>query len=542
MNTNGKRPLKRRLAIIAALAVVLALLGYAVYYVVSSNKKGLELGQDAIITVDRGDLVSVYNASATVESGRQGAFEILDGTRVESVGVRVGDTVCKGDLLATFDAGSLDEMLRQKKRDYEAAAKSYREYMQGAANAPRQSAELKKQIAELEKKIAELQAQEEAIPPPEQSGSQQLDELKESIAGLLGNTRLANNIVDRVLAENGSVAQTITTFQNLLGGGLSGLIGGSMMGGMDLEAIMGSMGGAGMLGGESMQLSMQLIQLKAQEAMLGISGGVSLDSVYKSVADSAESAYRQAERTTALLKQGWYAEYDGIIREINIAEGEIYRGGAEQQAQAPGLDVNGVLAALTTGSMDIASMLGGLFSGTVSGMVVEYYPFTASFLLGKYDIAKVALDQKVRVTSVSGQEFSAFVSFISPVAQDSSAFNISSIMGGAGTSRGVEARITIPEPDKSITIGLDVDVVIELDTKENVLRVPVESVQIDDESSGYYVFVVERVSKTIHKRPVQTGMFDGNAYYEVLGGLEEGTEIVRAPQRTMKDGEKVRFV
>ena len=517
---------------IAALVMVMSLLGYAVYYVVSSNKKGLELSRESIITVERGDMVSVYNASATVASGRQGVFEILDGARVESLSVRVGDTVHKGDLLATFDAGSLDEMLRVKKRDYEAASKSYQDYMRGLADAPKQSAALQKQIDELEKKIADLQAAEPGdTEPPAPSGNQQLEDLKASVAGLLGNTRLANMVVDRVFAENGSVAQTLNIFQNLLGG--------SLLGGMDWEAMMGS--SMGMLGGESMQLSLQLIQLKVQQSMLSLQSGASLDSVYKALADSAESAYRQAERTTALLKQGWVAEADGIIREVNIAEGQVYQSG-EQAPAASSINVTSLLASLTMGNADITSLLGGLFSNTVSGMVVEYYPFTASFLLGKFDIAKVALDQRVKVTSVSGKEFDAIVSFISPVAQDNGAINISSFMGSGGSAKGVEARITIPEPDKSITIGLDVDVVIELETKNNVLRVPVESVQIDDESSGYYVFVVERISKTIHKQPVQTGMFDGNTYYEVLGGLEEGTEIVRAPQRTMKDGEKVRLV
>ena len=540
MNSNGKRTGKRRLLLLAALAVVLAMLAYAVYYVVSSNKKGLELGRDAIITVDRGDLTSVYTASATVESGRQGVFEILEGTKVESLDVRVGDVVHKGDLLATFGTKGLDEMLRAKKRDYEAAAKSYRDYMKGVADAPKQSAALQKQIDALEKDIARMQAEggEQANnsnnSPAQGSGNRQLDELKAAVAGLLGNTRLANMVVDRVFAENGSVAQTVTAFQNLLGGSMM------MFDPNAMQSMMGSMGG--MVNTELMGASLQLIQLKVQQSVLGMQSGASLDSVYKALADSAESAYRQAEQTAVLLKKGWVAEADGIIREVNIAEGEAYRGAQQQAPAASAINVTSLLASLTAGNADITSMLGGLFSNTVSGMVVEYYPFTASFLLGKYDIAKVALDQAVQVTSVSGQQFDAFVSFISPVAQDSNAINISSLMGAGGTSRGVEARITIPQPDKSITIGLDVDVAIELETKEGVLRVPVESVQIDDETSGYYVFVLERVSKTIRKQPVTTGMFDGSTYYEVLDGLAEGTEIVRAPQRSMKDGEKVRLV
>jgi len=525
-----KQSAKNKIMIATAVVLILALLGYAVYYAAFSNQKRLELGPGTIIQVDRGDLTSVYTASATVASGRQGVFQILDGTKVTSVLVRVGDTVHKGDLLATFDTGSLDQMLRMKKLDYEAARKSYQDYMKSAADAPKQAAANQARIAELEAKIAAQQAGEADTPQAPQNT--QLDSIKGAISGLLGNSGLANRIVDAVFAENGSVAKTVTSFQNLLGGGLLG----GVMGGFDMSAMQSMMGSAGL--GDSLEL----MQLKLQDAFSGISSGMSLDSVYKSLADSAESAYRQAEQAAALLKEGWMAQYDGIIREVNIAEGEVYRDVQGQSPASSGINVTSLLASLAGGSADIGSLLGGLFSNQVNGMVVEYYPFTASFLLGKYDIAKVSLDQPVKVTSVSGKSFDAYVSFISPVAKQSSDINISSLMGAGGSARGVEARITIPAPDKSITIGLDVDVTIELETRENVLRVPVESVAIDDETSGYYVFVLERVSKTIHKQPVETGLFDGNSYYEIAGGLAQGTEIVRAPLRSMKDGQKVKLV
>jgi len=515
---------------IGSVALILALLGYSVYYAVFSNRKQLELKPDAITQAQRGDLTSVYTASATVASGKQGVFQILEGTKVESVLVRVGDTVKEGDLLASFDTGSLDEMLRAKKRDYEAARKSYQDYLKSAAEAPKQAAANKARIAELEAKIAAAGDSGDTAPAAPQNT--QLDEIKAAISRVLGNVPLANRMVDAVFNATGSISNTIASFQNLLSNGLMG----SLMGGIDMSAMQ-SMMGAGM--GDSLEL----MQLKLQDAFAGLQGSASLDSVYKALAESAEAAYRQAEHTAALLKGGWTAECDGIVRELHIAEGQVYGGGQQSQSPASsGINVTSLLASLAGGNMDIGSMLGGLFSNQVSGMVVEYYPFTASFLLGKYDIAKVALDQRVRVTSVSNQEFEAYVSFISPVAKESGDINISSLMGAGGSARGVEARVTIPQPDKSITIGLDVDVTIELETRENVLRVPVESVAYDEETGSYYVFTLERVSKTIHKQPVETGLFDGNSFYEITGGLGEGTEIVRAPLRSMEDGQKVKLV
>jgi len=179
-------------------------------------------------------------------------------------------------------------------------------------------------------------------------------------------------------------------------------------------------------------------------------------------------------------------------------------------------------------------------------MVVEYYPFTAGFLLGRYDIAKVQLDQKVIVTSVSGAQFEGVVSFISPVAAQQSGVDIGSIMGGGGGSaRGVEARVTIPQPDLSVTIGLDVDVTIELESRDNVLRVPVSAMRYDSENETYFVFALERAGRTVRRVNVDTGLFDNSgavAWYEIAAGLREGEEILRAPPNSMRDGDRVKIL
>ena len=163
-------------------------------------------------------------------------------------------------------------------------------------------------------------------------------------------------------------------------------------------------------------------------------------------------------------------------------------------------------------------------------------------MLGRYDIDKVALEQKVRVTSVSGALFDGFVSFISPVA-DTGGFDLSSIIsGGSGGARGVEARVTIPQPDLSITIGLDVDVTIELESCQNVLRVPLSAMRYDNEEGKYYVFALERATKTVQRVAVDTGLFDNSgavAWYEITGGVSEGEEILRVPPISLRDGDRV---
>ena len=76
-----------------------------------------------------------------------------------------------------------------------------------------------------------------------------------------------------------------------------------------------------------------------------------------------------------------------------------------------------------------------------------------------------------------------------------------------------------------------------LETKKDVLLIPVESIQYDNEN-GYYVFVYDAEEKIINRKTVVVGLFDGSSY-EVLEGLSEGDQIVRAPRMKMEDGMSV---
>ncbi|MDR2525166.1 MAG: biotin/lipoyl-binding protein [Oscillospiraceae bacterium] len=535
---------KRRIPLMIAGLIVLALLGFAVTYVISSKNKAPEIERGGIVPVGRGDVVATFEAQATVQSGRQGNFPILDGTVVKAVHFRVGDFVQKGDVIATFDTASLDEMVRAKKQDYENVNKVYKDYLRSAADAPKQKAALQKQIAALEKTIAALQKQSEAEATTASNGTDaggtptpaenaQLKELKTALTELLGNTRLAERMVESVLADNGSVAKTVTAFQNLMGGFM-----------MDPAAIQGMMGGMSALGNsELIGASLQLVQLKVQEAALGLQGGASLESVYKSVADAAESAYLAAQKTVDQLKTGWVAEANGVIREISVVAGEPYKAPEGGSAGISTSAVTGAIAALAAGNTDqLPQLLSGMFTVSNKGMVIEYHPFVASFPLSPGDLGKIRLDQPAQVRSISNKLFDATVSFISPVATEGGGDILSSVMGGASTGGNVEARAVIPAPDASIVIGLTVKLTIELDKKTNVVRIPVSAAKYDEETKGYFVFVYDGDGKRIQKQPITIGIQDQRAsFYEITAGLTGGEQILKAPSSSLTDGTKIKI-
>lgn len=529
---------KKKIAGIIAGVLVLALLIFSISYVVVANNPHPELSADGLFSVDRGDLTQTFQTSATVRSGTQGVFTILDGTMVEEVHVRVGQAIEAGDLLATFDASRLDALLQQRRRDYHNARNAYQNYTASAQEAPVRQQALRDQITALEQAILALQggaAGDDAAP----SGNQQVNDLRNLLTALLGNGRIANWMVNELLIrEDGIVENVMVSFQNLLSG--------FMLGGMDLSAL----GFGGMT--EMMNMSLQLMQLRVQETMMSVQGSISMDSVYRALMESAQTAYHQAAVTVTALREGWYATHDGVIREVNITAGEIYR--STEAGAAGGFDVTMILASLAMGSADINTLLSGLFTTTVAGMIVEYYPFYASFMLGRYDHMHVQKDQAVRVTSVTGREFDAIVHYISAVAGAPAGGSgggggidvgdIINIPGLTGT-RGIPASIRIPEPDLSITIGLDVDIAIELESAENALRVPVSALRFDSATGEFFVFVLERgVRPTVRQVFVEVGLFDttgATAWREILSGLNQGDEVLRAPPSSLEDGDRVRL-
>jgi len=168
--------------------------------------------------------------------------------------------------------------------------------------------------------------------------------------------------------------------------------------------------------------------------------------------------------------------------------------------------------------------------------VVEYYPLSATFSVSGKDIYKIKLDQPVEITGATGKKFSGYVSFISPTASESASSSITSLLGSTSGGSEVEAKAMIEQPDKSIIIGLSVDMSIKLETQKNATLVPVESIQYEDGKS--YIYLYDPDSKTVKKTEVTTGLFDGE-HYQILSGCSVGDKIVKIPSEDIEDGQKI---
>ena len=142
---------KKTAVIVGAAAVVIAV-ALLIYFLVRPEP-GTPV---TLVSVQQGDIQQELIATGTVESDNQTNFNLLEGTKVLSVNVKVGDHVKKGDVLATFDASSLSGKLSDRRTAYNEALKTYNNSMTAASEAKTKLPQVNKGIKELEAKIEKL--------------------------------------------------------------------------------------------------------------------------------------------------------------------------------------------------------------------------------------------------------------------------------------------------------------------------------------------------------------------------------------------------
>jgi len=129
--------------------------------------------------------------------------------------------------------------------------------------------------------------------------------------------------------------------------------------------------------------------------------------------------------------------------------------------------------------------------------------------LSKTDLAKVKEGQKADVT-IAGKKYEGEVSFINHMATTNS-----------NNMPVVEAQIKILNADEDIYLGIEAKVVIYSDKSENVLVVPVETVNSD--KNGDFVYIVE--NNIVVRKDVVTGV-SSDTYIEVTDGLNENDQVM----------------
>lgn len=140
--------------------------------------------------------------------------------------------------------------------------------------------------------------------------------------------------------------------------------------------------------------------------------------------------------------------------------------------------------------------------------------------------SEIAIGQKVRLglDAYADEEFLGEVTYISPV-----------VTTNLDLSRTLDAKIRIVQGQERFVPGMSVDVTIIVDSHENVVRVPSESIIRQE-----YVYVVS--DGRARRRPVEVGI--GNwEFTEILSGLDETDLLVTSVSVSgLDDGVQVNVV
>ena len=518
MFKNFKKKSPQAKAGIIAFVLVMVVL---VFFVAYSNLKPADPVPYELSKVAYGTITDTLNVSGNVESGVTEDMLALEGVMVEEVFVNVGDTVKKGDKIATFNVSGVSSYLVDAKKAYDKALAEYNDAAGTSVTNTDRKAEIAKEIDAVNGKIVTKQQEIEVLEKDVNISDVETAPIpKEQI----------NQIAMQMLANGSSLAQ-VKMFKEAASK-------------VELPVTDAESSAKQQ---ELMQKNLELAQLNSELSALYAEDTVTVvtdDTVLKalkSVADTKKADYEKIKSVYDKMSKGWVAENNGIVTQVNITAGEKFV--PVKQTNSSSFDITSLLGGQVDGETVnlITSLMGNSSAPMGTGVKLESYDdMIVSVTVGKSDLLKIKVGMEAVITSL-GSQYKGEVVYVGATASESTGgLDIGSIagslMGGGSGASGAVVKVKIHNPDEKVVIGFDVDIKIILDTIENVLKVPVEAVIYN--SGVYSVFVYDSEEETATKRTVTKGSLDDTCY-EIVDGLEEGEMVVKSPDPNMEDGTKI---
>ena len=194
----------------------------------------------------------------------------------------------------------------------------------------------------------------------------------------------------------------------------------------------------------------------------------------------------QKEATTEDLetaRNGVNAEFDGIITEVAVVEGQT------------------------------------VAQGTPLFTIANEKQVKVSIEVSKYDLSKIAVDQQAKIT-INNKEYEGYVAKIDRFAHENKS--------GASV---LSADIHINNPDENIYLGIEGKVSIQTGEVKDAILIPMECINADME--GDFCYVVE--DGVIVRRNVEIGI-SSDEYSQVISGLKEGEQVVSQVDSSIIEG------
>ena len=550
--------------IIAVICIVLAIaVAVAAISVVSAKNKAPQV---TLATIGTDDIVEDINSTGTVGSGAVKEYAASTIAMCDEVYVKVGDSVKKGDKLATFKTDELDSQIASLQSSYSdsssayyTALKSQRENKKKLDAVNKKIKPLEKKLAKLEKKRAEAASTTTTTTKKASSttkdkntatlsASSSEEKKGDSIISGATGTDVSSELEDAVkaleqLAETISkLSDDITTTNEITRQVMSRISEELDKGTYSPESISKAAGEA---------MSEAIKNGLIDETKLIIDSGVAVQMVEqavksvnwsaigKSIAETENVDYASTELTLAAL----YAQ-----REIFSVGASTTTLNAQKQAmnaQKQALDTlkrsqselkAGWIAAIDGVVTECSVAKGEQTSALQTGLKIENLnDMVVNISLGEYDVHKVSVGMPATIKTAYG-EYTGEIASIAPTATGASSSSVldsvGSMAGISGLSSltdkgaGVQCVVTVNNPDDNIIVGFEANVQIQTGTYSGVPTVPIESIVLEKE--GSYVYKYDANEGTVTKTKIEVGSHSDYAY-EIKSGLSVGDQIISTP-------------
>ena len=447
---------KKKMTVISAVLVAIIAVG------------AISISANAAMTVnsytaDTGALSSVLELNGTVETNTSKTYySKVDGI-IGTVHVKEGDFVKKGTLIVSYDLEEIEQLEALAELKAKADLGSYDNSMQSGGRVAGLYSEAKKNLAVLDQQIADTQ---EAITRTQN----RLDARKADLADF--GAKLQISLIDWADKPDSDEYENL---QKLIQTNAY-----EQQYADDIVQMQEELSALNVQLANYKEYKAEMTSQKASTAMNLMTNGAKEQ--LQAVKEANELSTNRELADYALAKEGIRAEFDGIVTEINIAEGSTVAGGTKL-----------------------------LTLKSISDIVIKS-------TVNKYDIVNIEEGQPATVT-IKNKEYEGKVSRIERMTQDS------------GTGAGIGVEITLDKPDSDIILGLEAKSRIQTSDLSDVTRIPLEALNEDEE--GSYVFVA-RDGKAA-KEFVECGIRDDNMV-EIRSGLDEGLLVVWKDSEEIKDG------
>lgn len=216
-----------------------------------------------------------------------------------------------------------------------------------------------------------------------------------------------------------------------------------------------------------------------------------------------ENANRQLDNFSLKLKQA-QIQLDLALKQLNQAKENLNNYIVTSPITGVVLSLNAKENSLVQPGMQIALI------GNPKALIVTSYA-------DEIDVPKLKVGQSVNVTfdTINNLTLTGNISFIG--------FTKVNIQGGSAYI----VKVKIDKDNPQIRNGMSANVSIIVASKKHVLAIPISSITT---LSDGRTFVDKVVNNKIERVEVKIGLY-GNAYAEVLSGLNEGDKILLVPEQ-----------